>query len=113
MKNNTVKNLKVAVPVEIRLEVYENTLSFIENKGQRLNVDYKEGLCIILPVILWGMESMFEKTPDGSCWSWRDTTTAFPEFKKRDIERIHKSEKYLLVRKNILKRCINTLNKII
>lgn len=66
------------VPLEKRLEVYEKALSIISNP---LNEWCSEGLCLLLPMILWDLPSYLNK-PDNQYWDYRHTPNMFPEIKK-------------------------------
>lgn len=78
MKNQHIPNLSTEVPAEIRLEVYKEARLLID-KGETY------GLCVILPKALWGLRSIFDKSPDGNSWGIEETPVAFPELTE-DIE---------------------------
>jgi hypothetical protein len=70
------KNIKVGdeVPPEIRLQVYKEALENIEKS-------FDLGICLMLPMILWGLKSYLDRGPDGKSFNWRDTEKIFPEMK--------------------------------
>lgn len=102
MKNTHIENLLTEVPRELRLEVYKETLTMFEN-----NSLWFHGLCLVLPSVLWGLESYHDYAPDGSVWDFEDTSTAFPELSKEVIEYIENIYDYTdsmdAVRMNFLK----------
>lgn len=90
MKNKHIKNLKEVVPAELRLEVYRETLEFIKNNpiGTHNRVDLGAGLCVLVPSILWGLDSAFDCAPDGEDWCFSETRIAFPEISNKVVVRI-------------------------
>lgn len=72
MKNQNIRNLRSKVPDNIRLEVYKEVLD------SHLSM----GLCLSLPVVLWGHKNICTLAPDGKHWSYFSTPEAFPELKK-------------------------------
>ena len=101
MRNENIKIGKNA-PKAIRREVYAEAIRVIE----RDKIVYKLNcfpLCLILPCILWELDSFLDKTPQGEDWDQWDIPGIFPELtddriksitrfykkpKERDIQRI-------------------------
>lgn len=72
MKRTHIIDLKSEIDIQTRLQVY------IEAYKQK-DIIIRYGLCLGLPIILWGHEDHFGKTPAGMPWSHGNTPTAFPE----------------------------------
>ena len=72
MKRTHIINLKSEIDIQTRLQVYKEAL---EEKSKVL----KYGLCLGLPIILWGHEDHFGLTPIGMVWTHGHTPIAFPE----------------------------------
>ena len=95
MKNTHIKNLRQEIPADIRLQVYKELL-----ESERYEY---VGLCILLPMTLWGLRDTIDDGPDGEDWDFEDTSIAFPELTKeiislitaKDRKRGEKREKYL------------------
>lgn len=85
MKNTHIKNLHQIVPENIRLEVYKEVLVIIETEPIYV---YNHGLCLLLPISLWGLTSYLEEGPNGNKWFFLDTSYAFPELTKNAIKEI-------------------------
>lgn len=102
MKNKQIKP-KEEVPNELRLEVYKQALAEINWKT---NVD---GLCHILPMLLWGFTYPLQahETLSHSYWN---TDKMFPELKV-EIPKINRVENKNLVRRNALNRMIKKIEK--
>jgi len=72
MKNENILPGQI-VPEDIRLEVYKEAL-------EKIGTTYGYfGLCLALPMILWGLKSYLEYAPNRDIWDWKDTETMFPE----------------------------------
>jgi len=82
MINTHILNLKQEVPKEIRLEVYIKAVEYINNPIQTKGF----GLCIILPVLLWDLNTFIAASPDGNDWSYQETCKAFPELTDEVLE---------------------------
>lgn len=86
MKNTHIKNLKEVIPSNIRLQTYKDALDYY---GQIYTEsrDYTEGLCLVLPCIMWGLPHYLSNAPDGDYWGPNKSQEVFPEL-GRDIHRI-------------------------
>ena len=101
MKNTHIKTLTKPIDKNTRLSVYKETLE------RFLNQQEVDGLCLLLPMVLWGLEDYLKYYLDeetGMNWCFKDTPTAFPELTQevrdkissaRDEERIAIRAKYL------------------
>lgn len=76
MKNTHIKNLKQEIDPQIRLEVYKELLEIYQNQ---LEPNGYYGFCLDLPVVLWGLNSYLDKSPDGLPFHYEDAMIAFPE----------------------------------
>ena len=81
MKNTHILNLKQEVPLDIRIEVYKDAIKYLENVLKDGYDEYSVALCILLPCLLWKLNSFFSLTPDGYNWGTNQTVIAFPELK--------------------------------
>ena len=81
MKNTHILNLKQEVPLDIRIEVYKDAIKYLENDLKGGYDDYSAGLCLLLPCLLWKLNSFFSLAPDGNRWKNEHTVIAFPEIK--------------------------------
>jgi hypothetical protein len=113
MKNISIKNLGKVVPKQVRLRVYKSTLAFI-SKDFKYKVftnkpESTDGLCMLLPAMLWGLEDYKQSSPSGRNWSYEDTSLAFPELTKEVIQDINSSENKVEYRKKVLNKFILTL----
>lgn len=81
MKNTHILNLKKEVPLDIRIEVYKDAIKYLENALKVDEDKYYVGLCILLPCLLWDLDSSFSVAPDSLDWETEDTVIAFPEIK--------------------------------
>lgn len=106
MKNTHIKNLHQVVPEKIRLSIYKKVLKVLEKTGC---YNGSVGLCIILPVVLWGLPNSLIECPDGSSWSWRDTGKAFPELTSKVLSDILHSNDRVETRKVFLRTWIKNL----
>lgn len=84
------------VPPEIRLEVYKDALMVIQSKNRIINSMFytknkmgrvlhegrSMGLCLLLPCVLWNLDTYMDKDPNGREWMFSRTWTAFPEIKE-------------------------------
>ncbi len=105
MKRTHIIDLKSPIDPETRLQVYKEAY-----KEKSLILKY--GLCLGLPLVLWGHEDHFGLTPTGMQWSHGHTSTAFPELSHKIIVYIdeHKQNKDKL-RMQFLVRSIQKLQK--
>ena len=72
MKRTHIIDLKSPIDIRTRLQVYKEAL-------EEKSIIIKYGLCLGLPLILWGHEDHFGLTPEGRRWTHGHTPTAFPE----------------------------------
>ena len=72
MKRTHIIDLKSPIDIHTRLEVYKE--AYLEK-----TIILKHGLCLGLPLILWGHTDYFGLTPEGKSWSHGMTPYAFPE----------------------------------
>ena len=102
--------LEEVVPSEIRLEVYKEALNFIENDKKEYGLDKYDGLCLLLPCIMWDLNHFLNNDPNGNYWYYGDTQYSFPEFGKliHLIKDCNYDEK-IETRIKVLKSCIKTL----
>lgn len=84
MKRTHIVDLKSEIDIRTRLEVYKE--AYLDKE-----IILKYGLCIGLPIILWGHKDHFGLTPEGKPWSHGMTTYAFPELKHEIIMYIDKN----------------------
>jgi len=91
MKNTHIKNLNEVIPADIRLQTYIEALEYFEQRKWDVEDgtegDYADGLCLVLPCIMWDLYNYLSYGPDGKYWGWYNTQHAFPEL-GRDINRI-------------------------
>jgi hypothetical protein len=105
MKRTHILDLKSPIDIQTRLQVY------IEAYKQK-EIIQKEGLCYGLPIILWGLDGYYQKTPDGKQWSAGHTCTAFPELNTQIIIYIDKNrENKEKLRMQFLARSIKKLQE--
>ena len=116
MKNSNIKNLGKIIPKKIRLQVYIDTLAYINKnfreKGYTNKPESNDGLCLLLPAILWGLSDYGQNTPNEEGWSFTDTSIAFPELTEEIIEEIIASHDSVKYRKELLARFILELTNI-
>lgn len=110
MKNTHIKNLYEEVPIEIRIKVYEEALNHILNIKRHRSDCF--GLCLILPCILWDLNTAIDTAPDGFDWHYESTSYAFPELDNKVLKKLQnlrtESTKNLF-RVKFLKESINKL----
>lgn len=117
MKNKKIRNLDKEVPKEIRLQVYKDTIDFIESRTTKLgswySPEYFDGLCMLLPAILWDFKSYSEEMPNGKSLDWMCTEIAFPELTPRVVRSIQNVlyEEKPDYRVKVLKKFITKLSK--
>lgn len=74
-------SLEEVVPVKLRKELYEKAL-----KWDKL---HNHGICLALPMFLWGLKSHLDNIPGSDeYWSYHDTQIAFPELTEERLDRI-------------------------
>lgn len=77
---NEQYELTEILPKNIRMEVYKEALKFIKCKEEKYGLYGKHsGLCLILPCILWDLDTYLSDDPNDNQWEYFDTSTAFPE----------------------------------
>lgn len=75
--------LKKEVPTEYRLKIYELAIEYYENYEEiSAENDRGEGLCLVLPCILWNLPTYHNSPPHQEFWDWGDSVVAFPELQK-------------------------------
>lgn len=100
MKNTHIKSLEEIVPPNIRLEIYKEALCIVENqlnnyKGHRDHNSYfPRGLCLLLPLLLWDLPSVYSNTPNENIWNYYETSIAFPELTTDVIKTISTAYTY-------------------
>lgn len=102
MKNEDIKPCE-EVPSQLRLEVYKEAL---EKTNWKTNED---GLCHMLPMLLWGFTYPLE-AHDRLEHSFWNTKFMFPELKP-ELSKISRASNENLVRRNALKRMIKKIQK--
>lgn len=104
MKNTHIQNLDEVIPADIRLQTYIDTLGYYEQRKWDEEDEsegyYGDGLCLVLPCIMWDLYNYLSNTPDGEYWDWTDTQKAFPEL-FRDIHKIYGAKRNRLNRNNV------------
>lgn len=86
MKNTHIKTLTKPIDKNTRLSVYKETLE------RFLNQQEVDGLCLLLPMVLWGLEDYLEYYLDEETrqnWWWTNTPIAFPELTQEVLDKIH------------------------
>ncbi len=78
MRNEHIKPGDL-VPAEIRIQVYEEALRIIRNNEVNPAGNNFYHLCLMLPVLLWGLDSYIENAPNGEEWTCIEIPTMFPE----------------------------------
>ena len=101
------------VPETIRLEVYKEALDFIENDGEKYGLDKYDGLCLLLPCVMWDLDHYLNNDPNNCCWAYTETIKSFPEFGELIHSIIKCVDKNVEVesRIEVLKSCIKILEK--
>lgn len=69
------------VPEDIRLKVYKEAIDIIK-QGELKYCLGGFDLCLLLPCILWDLDSFLNDTPLGETWWDVDTINQFPEITK-------------------------------
>ena len=73
-----MKNKKILpntlVPEKLRLKIYKQAYDDIINQ-----TPLATGLCVSLPMYLWGLTNVSEYGPNGQDWYTADTLNMFPE----------------------------------
>lgn len=92
MKNINI-DIKKTVPQAIRLQVYKESLKILQDVSNSIKYKIEQkkhhgvfgsvGLCVLLPCVLWDLESYLDKEPDNKHWDYRDTIIGFPELKSK------------------------------
>jgi len=106
-----MKNKKILpntlVPEELRFKLYKKAYKDIKNQ-----TEIATGLCVSLPMYLWGLEGVSDYAPNGEDWLTADTPNMFPELgeelKRLDIvegfmnpdDRVAFLERILKIQKN-------------
>jgi len=94
MKNTHIKAGE-EVPIELRKEVYRVALGIIERRKLKFELSQNH-ICLLLPCILWGLNSFLEDGPNECGWDCESSKNMFPEIVPyldaeiyNDIERIN------------------------
>lgn len=104
MKRTHIIDLKSEIDIQTRLEVYKEAY-------KEKTIILKYGLCLGLPIILWGHDDHFGKTPNGMVWTHGHTAVAFPELTTDIIKYIDKNkENKDKLRIQFLRKCIEKLS---
>jgi len=77
MKNKHIKSLKKPITITKRLECYIKAKKHLTTENDRIG-DI-QGLCLILPMILWDLDGVYSLAPDNNHWYHGDVSIAFPE----------------------------------
>jgi hypothetical protein len=75
------------LPINVRIAVYKKAIKDIETE-EYIKYSPVSSLCIILPCILWNLESFNSNQPNGDMWITNETPTAFPELTEEVINKI-------------------------
>ena len=97
MKNTHIKTLTKPIDKNTRLSVYKESLE------RFLNQQEVDGLCLLLPMVLWGLEHYLDDYLDEETrqnWCWTNTRTAFPELTQEVLDKI--SSKSFPVKNEVL-----------
>ncbi len=112
----------VLVPVEQRLEVYIEALRIIQHGTDVEKNRTGDGLCLMLPVILWNLDHYLSDSPDGEMYDYTKTIIMFPEIAKT-VEYLMSSKSAIgdrgderetlrvLCLKNAIKSCKKEINE--
>ena len=73
MKNKKILS-NTLVPEKLRFKLYKRAYDDIIN-----GTPIATGLCISLPMYLWGLTDVYDLTPNGEHWYAVDTPNMFPE----------------------------------
>ena len=85
MKNTHIKTLTKPIDKNTRLSVYKESLE------RFLNQQEVDGLCLLLPIVLWGLEHYLDDYLDEETrqnWCFINTPTAFPELTQEILDEI-------------------------
>lgn len=108
MKNTHIKTLTKPIDKSTRLSVYKESLEIFD-QNQVI------GLCLLLPMVLWGSEDYLEYYLDEEPrqnWCWKDTPTAFPELTQEVLDKISstRDEERIAIRAKYLEEWIEKLS---
>lgn len=95
MKNEQY-SIREELPKEIRLEVYQQAISILQNflkTGNRDKYSANGALCLLLPCLLWDLVTMWDEDPNGNYWDPYHTPQSFPEIEPF-IKQINEDEKW-------------------
>jgi hypothetical protein len=108
MKNKNILPREV-VPEKIRLGIYKKALTQVE-AGYLSHELSGNKLCLLLPCLLWDLESYLDDITPGVYFNWYDTPKMFPEMKGivAEVRGLKDSER-TLIRIEYLTNAINKL----
>ena len=89
MKNAHIKVGDV-VPAEIRIQCYEECIMVIESRQNPIMMS-EPFTCLLLPCILWGLDSLMQASPTNEEWEADDTIKMFPEWTNLVVNQIVKT----------------------
>jgi len=88
MRNKNIGTDK-RVPKAIRREIYREAIKIIE-RGKPIAKLSSFSLCLLLPSILWKLDSFLDNNPQDKGWDQWDTSRMFPELTEERIKSITK-----------------------
>jgi len=88
MRNKNIGTDK-RVPKAIRREIYREAIKIIE-RGKPIAKLSSFCLCLLLPSILWKLDSFLDNNLQGKGWDQWDTSRMFPELTEERIKSITK-----------------------
>ena len=97
------------VPKRLRFKLYEQAYYDLIRKNPVLDLYGPVGLCLSLPIYLWGLESILQLAPNGEDWKTEDTPNMFPELRE-ELMRLQTPNNHFMGDKNrilFLERILN------
>lgn len=107
MKNEQYQ-LGKPIPDSVRLEVYKEALEKYKEVPCSL-----DGLCLSLPMVLWGLNNYLDRDPKGERWDYTLTPKSFPELTEEWLVNITKTineKQAVKLRVKFLKQAIKSLS---
>jgi hypothetical protein len=77
---NKKYTLEKELPKKIKLQVYKKALKLYKNDENTIR-QLGQGLCLVLPCVLWELNHYLDNAPNAGNWSHLKTEIAFPEIK--------------------------------